>query len=307
VSLDTYLEELADPTKPLAVSKLINVSNMGPEETSTFLNVWLELAHERRQRLLRALVELAEDDVELNFDAVFMVALGDRDADLRRDAIRGLWEHEGRELIDPLLGLLRYDPDAGVRAEAALALGKFVLQAEFGTLRAADADRVEQALRRTVQDTAEVAEVTGRALESIAARSEPWVRDAIEEAFESPDRRLRLSAVHAMGDNCEPSWLPSLIPELESDDAEMRFEAANACGLIADGSAIPHLLALLHDDDDDVQEAAINALGQIGGAEAKEALEELLTDGHERVREAVIAALAEVDFADDPLKFKVRE
>ena len=307
MSLDTYLQELVDPTKPLVVSKLKNVSNMGPEEASAFLNVWLELAHERRQRLLRMVIELAEDEVDLNFDALCLVALGDGDADLRREAIGGLWEHEGRDLLDLLLGLLRNDPDAGVRAEAALGLGKFVLKAEFDTLRAADAERVEQALRRTINDTAEVAEVTGRALESVAARSEPWVRDAIEKAFESPDRRLRLSAVHAMGDNCESSWLPSLIPELESDDAEMRFEAANACGSIADESANQHLLALLDDDDDEVQGAAINALGQIGGTEAKEALEELLTDGHERVREAVLVALGEVDFAEDPLTFKARE
>jgi HEAT repeat protein len=230
--------------------------------------------------------------------------LADSDADIRRNAVKGLCEYEGRDLVNCLLGLLESDPDASVRAEAALALGRFVLQAEFDTLHAADTERVERALHRSINDTAEVAEVRARALESIGARSEPWVRDLIQGAFESPDRRLRLSAVHAMGRSCDASWLPALIAELESDDAEMRFEAAGACGSIADEAATPHLLRLLEDDDHEVQETAIGALGQIGGAQAKEALQDLLSDGAERVREAVLSALAEVDFGEDPLAFK---
>lgn len=307
MTLETYLQELADPAAPLAASKLVNVSNMGQEETSSFLNLWLEMELGRRKRLIETLIDLAEDNVELNFDAIFFIAMADRDADIRRSAIKGLWEHEGRTLIDPLTGLLQSDPDAGVRVEAALALSRFVLQAEFDTVRAADAERVERALRRTIEDTTEAVEVSGRALESLAARSQPWVRDLIQRAFEGSDRRLRLSAVHAMGRSCEPAWLSKLIPELQSDDAEMRFEAVNACGSIADESAAPHLLPLLHDEDGEAQEAAINALGQIGGGEAKQALEDLLANGQDRIREAVLAALQEIGFSEDPLRFKVTE
>jgi len=307
VSLETYLHELADPTKPLAVSKLINLSSMGPEEASRFLNAWPGFELGQRQRLMQTLIDLAEDNVELNFDAVFFIAMADSTAEVRQHAIRGLWEHEGRDLIDPLIGLLQSDPDARVRAEAALALGRFVLQAEFATLRSAHAERVDQALRRTIEDSAEVAEVCGRALESLAAHDAPWVRDLIQQAFESSDRRLRLSALHAMGRSCAARWLPLLIPELASDDAEMRFEAAGACGAIADESATPHLLPLLRDEDEEVQEAAIAALGEISGAQAKAALEGLLQNGSERVREAAVAALAEVNFAEDPVGFKVRD
>lgn len=304
--MEAYVRELADPTRPLAFSKLTNLSALGPEEASLFLNAWPEMDLRRRQRLIQELIDLAEDNVELNFDAVFFIALADSDAEVRLNAVKGLWEYEGRDLIDPLLGLLEGDPDAAVRAEAALALGRFVLQAEFDALRAADAERVERSLRRAIEDNAEVAEVRGRALESLGVRSEPWVRDLIQWALESSDRRLWLSAVHAMGRSCDAAWLPALITELGSDDAEMRFEAAVACGSIADEAAMPHLLRLLDDDDDEVQEAAIGALGQIGGAQAKEALEHLLADGEERVRQAVLSALAEVDFTEDPLVFRFR-
>ncbi len=306
MSFETLIEELTDPARPLAVSKLVGLSGMSAEEASRFRNVWQELDDRRRLWLIHELVDLVEDNVELNFDAVFFVALADTDPDARRAAVLGLGEHEGRDLIDPLTGLLDADPDAAVRAEAALALGRHVLQAEFGTLRAADAERIAGALRRTITDPTETVEVRARALESLGALCEDWVRDLIQDAYESADRRLRISAVHAMGRSCDSAWLSSVFAELESDDAEMRYEAAAAAGAIADLEATPSLAPLLHDEDPEVQEAAIAALGQIGGVGAKETLQELLAEGDDRVREAVLAALAEVDFAHDPLAFKLQ-
>jgi len=165
-NVEAYLHELADPARPLAVSKLVNLSSMPLEQVSLFMNAWLQMDVRRRRRLVQELLDLAEDNVELNFDAVFFIALADTDAEVRRNAVKGLWEYEGRDLIDSLLGLLERDPDAAVRAEAALALGRFVLLAEFETLRSVDAERVGRGLRRTIDNDAEVVEVRARALES---------------------------------------------------------------------------------------------------------------------------------------------
>ncbi|MEX0786426.1 MAG: HEAT repeat domain-containing protein [Dehalococcoidia bacterium] len=302
----TYLQELADPAEALAISKLANLSSLGPDEATFFSGTWMELDLVRRQRVVDELIDLAEDNIELNFDAIYLVALADRDAAIRRRAVQGLCEYEGRDLIDALVGLLESDADASVRAESALALGRFVLHAAFDKLNPGDASRIDDLLRRVARDESEVTEVRGRALEAIGVRDEPWVRDLIEEAFDDGDRRLRLSAVHAMGRSCDPAWLPALLPELESDDAELRFEAAVALGSIADEAATPHLLPLLRDEDEQVQDAVIGALGEIGGPQAREVLEELATAAGERVREAAVAALAEVDFAEDPLGFKAR-
>lgn len=292
---------MADSASLPPASKLIGLSGMGAEQTSLFLNAWFEMEGAQRERLVAELAGLAEDNVELNFDAVFLAGLADAEAAVRRRAIAGLWEYEGRDFIDHLFGLLTSDPDASVRAEAALALGRFVMKAEFDALCEADAERVERALRRTIDDVDEVMEVRGRALEAVGARSEDWVRDLIEEAFEGADRRMRISAVHAMGRNCDASWLPALTSELRSDDPEMRFEAAAACGSIAGEAAAEHLLPLLADEDAEVQEAAISALGQIGGAQTKNALQELAGAGDERTRDAALAALAEVEFLEKPL------
>jgi len=306
-TFETYLEELGDQRQPLAISKLVMLSSMPPEQTALFTNAWPAIDVGRRKLVIRELIDLAEDNVELNFDAAFFNALTDSDAEVRRDAIRGLWEHEGRDLIAVLLGLLESDPDPAVRAEAALALGRFVLQAEVDALRPANTEHIEQALRRAFEHEAEVVEVRARSLEAIGARSQPWVRDLIEQALDSADRPLRLSAIHAMGRSCDNAWLPELFEAAESDDAEVRFEAATALGAIADDAAVPHVIALLDDDDGEVRAAAIIALGDIGGDEALEALKRVARAEDERMREAALAALAEADFASDPLGVKMRE
>ena len=307
MSVQTTLEALTDQAKPLGVSKLADLSDLPAEDAERLLRAWPRVELGRRRRIVRELTDLAEDNVELNFDAVFLTALGDEDGEVRRGAIRGLWEYKGRDLIGLLLGMLAGDANAAVRAEAALALGRLVLQRELSGQHEAEGDRIGRALRATVNDTGEIVEVRGRALEAIGACSAAWVHDLIDRAYEGDDRRLRLSAVHAMGRNCDSRWLPTLIAELDSDDPEMRFEAAGACGSIADEEATPHLVRLLDDTDVEAQEAAIAALGEIGGAEAKEALRGLLEEGDERTREAALAALAVIDFEEDPLSLRVRD
>lgn len=307
VSNEAYFEELANPARQVAVSKLANLSGMRTGEAAQFAGVWAAMDEERRKHIVQQLAGLAEDNVELDFDAVFLIALGDQDGQVRLDALRGLWEHEGRDLIDPLIGLLETDADATVRAEAALALGRFVLKAELQTLRDADAERVEGALRAAISDDGEAVEVRGRALESIGARSRAEVADLIRDAFEGGERTLQLSAVHAMGRSCDDTWLPLLFDEMENDDAAMRYEAAVACGAIGSAEAVAPLASLLYDDDPEVREAAISALGAIGGEGAKRTLEDRLEEADGATREAVLAALAEADFGEDPLGVKVRE
>ncbi len=306
MSLEDFVRDLADPSQQVAASKLTQLSGLDAGQAKIVEAAWPEIELRQRQQLVEELTGLAEDNVELNFDAAFQIALADRDADVRKQAIRGLWENERRETFAGLLKILTDDPAAAVRAEAALALGRFVLKAEIGTLKPVDAERLENALHAVIEDAAEEVEVRGRALESIGARSERWVTDVIEQAFDGADRRLRISAAHAMGRSCDPAWLPRLFDELESDDAEMRFEAVGAIGLIADESAVPHLLPLLHDEDGEVRAVAVGALGEIGGDTAKEALEDLQAEGDPVLSELALDALSELEFAQDPLSFSVR-
>ncbi len=307
MSIEEIVRELSESAEQLSAKKLSELSTLSDESSKLFEQAWPEINLQRRLHVIEALIDLAEDNVEMNFDAVYVIALKDRDPEVRRQAIRGLWENERRQTFDGLLRILAEDSAAVVRAEAALALGRFVLQAELGTLKSAEAERVENALHGVIEDEAEEIEVRGRALESIGAHSVGWVSDIIHQAFDSGERRMRISAVHAMGRNCNTVWLPMLYPELENEDAEMRFESASAIGMIAEEESIPYLLPILQDEDAEVRAVAIAALGEIGGDAAKEALEELLAEGEPALRELVLAALADADFAEDPLSFSARE
>lgn len=301
-----YLKELGNPSRPLSTSKLVNLTKLAPSEKSVFLDIWSTIDVGRRRQIIDRLTELAEDNVELNFDEVFLAALNDPDPGVRVRAIRGLWEYEGPDLIDHLLGLLERDTDPGVRAEAALGLGRFVVLAEFDALRESDVQRVDAALRRVIADPLEAVEVRARAIEAVGARSEPWVPSIIRKAYDSRNHRLRVSALHAMGRSCDSRWLSILISELRNEDPEIRYEAAIALGEIGEEEAVPYLIELLEDDDAEVQEMAISALGEIGGRRARTALQHLTKHPSERIREAAATALEMIAFNDDPLGFTFR-
>jgi HEAT repeat protein len=304
VSLETLLPQL-ETDAPLSAVELASLSDLGGDERDQFLDVWRGLSIQRRRTVVDTLAELSEDNVEYDFSAVFLIGLLDDDVQVRADSIKALWEYEDDELIGMLLRLLR-DPEALVRAEAALGLGRFLLRAELLGDESERLTETEEALRGVVYDDAELAEVRGRAIEALGVRSYEWVRDMIEEAYSSGERRLQISAVHAMGRNADTDWLPTVIEEMHSDDGEMRFEAATAAGGIADEDAIPDLAQLANDEDAEVQEAAIAALGQIGGPAARDVLQSIAAGSDdERILEAVTDAMTEADFAEDPMALKL--
>lgn len=301
-----YLQELADPSIRLKARDLVRLSAMNSEQVGMFADVWPRIDLRRRREVVQELEELLEDNVEFDFDAVFLQGLQDDDAEVRLESVRGLWEHEGPELIGRLVQLARLDENAAVRAEAALALGRFVLRFEEGRLRERYFREVEAGLRDVISNTAEIDEVRARAIEAIGARDDAWVRQAISEAYESGVRRMKVAAVHAMGRSCEQRWLPLLLRELSNEEAEVRYETAAALGSLGDESAVPHLVQALSDGDEEVRDASIAALGEIGGAQARKALLELARGGSPAAKEAAEAALAEIDFEEDPLSFKYR-
>ncbi len=297
-------ELLRSPGLPKA-SRLARLSRISQAQQQELAQVWPYIGVEKRRALVRMLHDLMEDNLDLDFHPVFLVALEDEDAEVRAVAVRGLWEYEGWELIPKLLHLLEVDPATEVRAEAALTLGQFVLRYHLGHLREKHYRPIEEALRRAIERPHESPEVRARALEAMGPMgSLPWVREAIRTAFESGHRRLRLSAIHAMGRSADPRWLPLLLRELQSDDPEYRYEAALACGAIGDPKAVPHLAPLLEDEDMEACQAAIAALGQIGGQEAKDLLLPLQDHPSPAIREAVAAALAAIEFSADPLSLR---
>jgi len=306
MDFEGYLEELTDASVRLKTADLARLSGLSTEQAELLAAAWPRIEETRRREIVQELQDLAEDNVEFNFDAVFLRGLGDSNAEVRLGSVRGLWEHEEPDLIAPLVRLTNEDEDASVRAESALGLGRFVLSFEEGRLRDRHFQEAEAGLRDVISNKGEIEEVRARALEAIGPHDDAWVRQAISEAYESGVRRLKVAAVHAMGRSCESRWFPLLLRELSSEEPEVRYEAATALGSLADESAVPQLVAALADPDDEVRDAAIAALGEIGGQAARQALTELAHEGPEASREAARSALAGIDFEHDPLSFRYR-
>ena len=284
------------------------MSDLADDEAGVVRRAWPLMAATKRLDVVARLVELAEDTVDLDFTAVFAIALRDETAEVRQRAILGLWECEERHLITVFISLLQTDPSEEVRSAAALALGNFAVLAEEGKLLPKDHGRIKEALTAMINDPLQPTDVRRRALEALGALSDDDVLQLIMWAYEHPEDRFRQSAVYTMGRNASSDWLPTILRELESDDPAMRYEAASACGELGEEAAVPHLLPLLEDDDHQVCVAAINALGNIGGSAARRALTNCANsiEADETVVEAAQDALEALEANEDPLSLKNR-
>ncbi len=301
---DILTEYSSNPNRQNA--KLAELSHLNREELQAFQDLWAKMKTEDRRRIISHLIELTEDNVELNFDIIFKASLDDSNAEVRRQAIEGLWENEESSLINPLLNILVTDPDESVRATAASALGKFTLLAEHGKLRTTYVTRIQEHLLSVIHNLSETETVRRRALESLAHLCIPEVEKVIRDAYTSQNPRMKVSSIYAMGKNCDVIWLPILIQELGNQDAEIRYEAASALGEIGEEEAVPYLTKLGNDPDTEVQIAMVQALGKIGGNKAKEYLQHLLKAESQSVRDAAQQALSELRAIEDPLSIQMQ-
>jgi HEAT repeat protein len=265
--------------------------------------LWEDLPVERRHELLSRMSDIADDDPELDFNAMFRLGLHDPDSDIRIQAVEGLWECQDRWLIDELIELMQDDPEDEVRSTAASNLGKFALLGELEEILPRDSERVRTALLAQIKRDGETLEVRRRAVEAISPYSDDEINDLIREAYYHADLKMRASALYAMGVHCDPAWLPVLLKELKSPEAELRYEAARACGEMEDERAVSALAEIVRDEDLQVRTTAIEALGRIGGNAARRLLRRLVTDQDETIREAAREALEELESFENPLSF----
>lgn len=293
------LDMIQEMKSDLFFSCLYGLSDLGQEEREQFEGVWSCVELEQKHRILQALIEITEASFLVDFGAVFRLCLNDEDAGVRALAVSGLWEDHDWNLASVLIRLLREDPDAEVRAAAAMVLGHFVLAGELQDRVQVRAARVHEALLEALDPIREPLAVRRRALESLAYASCSRVPALIEAAYYDGEVAMRVSALFAMGRTADPVWAPMVIQEMRSSDVEMRYEATRASGELELAQAVPLLEELTQDLDREVQETAIWALGQIGGPEARRILEARYEQGDESIREAVEEALANMSLIEE--------
>lgn len=302
MTFESSIGELTDPNKRLSATQMVGLSSLDRDQLETLSEAWEDMTPERRLSLITDLAELIEDNIDLNYDAIFKLALNDDEPAVRAAAIAGLYEYEGGDLIPVLAGLLLGDPESEVRAEAAVALGRYALAAEFDRLDVSDEGAVKKALTESVEDEDEDDIVRAKAIEALGVLSDEATRDLIESLYAEERLWLQIGAVDAMGRSCDEVWLPIVTKEMTNRAPEMRQAAAFAAGEIGSEAAVEPLVDIaVHDPDRQVQLAAIHALGEIGGRVAKVALQAVLYQGDDELQAAVEEAMAEVSFKEDPL------
>lgn len=303
MSFEFFLENASDPTGHISSADFYEVSDLSPEELGLFAKAWFPIPIERRRTIAATMVELAEDNPELDFTAIFKMCLNSEDEPLLVIAMDGLWEDEDRSLIPGLIEVLRSDKGSEVRAAAARALGRFPLLAQEGKLLAKDGEAVHDNLMQVLEDEEEPLDVRRRCMEALAPFNTMEINQHITLAYESLDPDYRASSIFAMGRTGEAAWLPLLLQELQNEEPSIRYETAHACGDLGEEDAVPHLILLLEDDDSEVQLAGISALGKIGGPLAKKVLMACAKDGDANLEEAARIELEDMEFFEDPLDF----
>jgi HEAT repeat protein len=288
-------------------AQLAKLSPMTVRRAADFVVDFAAQPVTERRRVVRTLVQMAEENVELDYNDLYLRLLEDEDVEVRAQAIEGLWEDERASTADVLIRVAREDPDEAVRSTAVKALGRFAHRFTLGDLHERIGARVRELLLEGT-DAAMPLAIRRRAVEAVGYLSEdPAVPEVIREAYRSPNPALRASAVAAMGRTCDVTWINSVLREMESDDPEMRFEAAQAAGEIEDERALPLLARLTRDQDAEVRLIATSALGTIGGQLAREALMRIARGDDEALSHAAELALEELDVGTDPLGVRVRD
>lgn len=293
------MANLQDEMASLAEIHFASLNDLSRDEQAVVVAGWSRIPLEKRQKLLSVLDELASDDFQMDFTALFRIALKDTDAEVRRLAVEGLWMDEKPTIIRPLLMMVTQDESSDVRASAADMLGSWVLLGEYEEIHTERVVEIVETLVKIVSNTAEVLIVRARALESLGYSHDERVPTIIERVYKAPDPQARRSAIKAMGRHGDDRWAPTIRKELNNDDPAFRFEAVRAAGEMADRGSTARLIALVKDSDREVREMAVWALGEVGGKQAEATLKQLAKGDDPVLRKLAKEALTELKMLED--------
>ena len=134
LSLRDFLDVLVTSESNIKDSDVIELSGMSEQNMNLFTDYWVNFDADKRITILKKLTELAEHNLDVDFDAIFKFGLYDDNPEIRCISIDGLWECEDRSFLDSLCSMLENDVSAQVRTSAALGIGKFATVCENGKM-----------------------------------------------------------------------------------------------------------------------------------------------------------------------------
>jgi HEAT repeat protein len=240
---------------------------------------------------------------------IFIQFLDDNDPQVRALAIRGLWYYPEPALIDRLIEMAEQDPSPLVRARAVSGLGIYMYEGEmadygydFGPmteilreeeLPQADFVRAKEFLQSVYADVTRSLDERRFALEALSFLSDPEITDLVEEAYNQPEREMKISAVFAMGRSGLIQWTDILGRELHNDDWEIQREAIRAVGEMGLDELGKDLWRLTYADEREIMLEALAALAQTGWEGAFDRIDELTLDSDQEIALAAEEAMDE--------------
>ena len=299
ITFSELIEALLDDAKPFHPRYLHRLSDLGPEEASMLAENWPKVSSRRREALLEDLEEHHLADDLLWFEEVGRLALHDINPNVRILAISILREYELVDLLPTFMDMSENDPDTGVRAGAAAALGTYIYMGEVEDISAAKLKRVEECLLGLISSS-DATPIRRKALEALGFSSRKEVVGLIRDAYASGDIDWLMTALLAMGRSANSRWNPQVLKMLTHTHPGVRAEAASAAGELEISESVPLLLELLDDADIDVRMASIWALSQVGGEGVREALENLRDNTSlDEEADQIDNALENLDFTEE--------
>jgi len=269
-----------------------------------------ELSKKQKIALLTRLAE--NEDAFSDNQSTYETYLSDPEPEVRKLAIKGLWDYPDPALVERLITIAKRDPDQHVRNQAIVTLGRYVYEGEmadyefdWGTLEdiMRDDELPEESFRRVVaflldiaRDPSETVDARRYSIEALGFSSSPEIADLVERAYHDPDVATKASALFAMGRSGLERWERFILAELDSPNPRLQFEAVRAAGEMFLDEAAPVLLHLARfATDQALRSEAIWALGHMTPLEAWELLDDIANDPteDEDTRQLAEAALDE--------------
>jgi HEAT repeat protein len=215
-------------------------------------------------------------------------ALQDEDAGVRKEAAIALGEKGDQKAVEPLIEAMS-DQDASVRVEVAIALGNSSDERTIKPLVDALNDKDDNVKESVVNALVKTGEP---AIESLVA------------VLNDNESSCRTKSAEVLGKIGDKRAIEPLIAVLKDEDNTLRVEAAIALGNIGK-PAIESLIAELNNQDSDKRVQAAEVLGKIGDESAIEPLIASLKEDDSALRAKAAECLGQFDDerAIDPLSF----
>jgi HEAT repeat protein len=131
------------------------------------------------------------------------------------------------------------------------------------------------------------------ALEALGFLDDEEIDGLIQQAYESDNSLLKISALFAMGRSGRIKWKDIVLKEFHNTNKDIQLGAIKAAGELGMKEAGDDLLSFTYSKDKDIMEEAVWSLGKTGYSEAYERLDELIMSSNKKLRELAEAAMDE--------------